>query len=117
MIIVAVAIYIALLTLSILFSVPSKPCSLEVASVTSYSVTLQWIRPEPHNGVITRYSIQYDGRVINNFGSKSGNLMMGTMEGLSPNTEYVVQLKAHTRVGSGLSSNLAVKTCKLLYIN
>ena len=105
------------MTLSILFSVPRQPCSLEVALVTSHSVTLQWIPPEPHNGVITRYSLQYDGSVIDNFGSKSGNIMMGTMEPLSPNTEYVVQLKAHTRVGSGLPSNLAVKTCKLLYIS
>ena len=100
-----------------LFSVPSQPCSLEVASVTSDCVKLQWMPPETHNGVITQYSIQYDGSVIDNFGSKSGDILMGTVDGLSPNTEYVLQLKAHTRVGSGLPSSLTVKTCKLLNTN
>ena len=117
MIIIAVATYIPLLTLSILFSVPSQPNSFEVASVTSHSVTLQWIPPETHNGIVTHYSIQYGESVIDNFGSKSGNILMGTVEGLSPNTEYVLQLKAHTRVGAGLPSNLTVKTCKLMNTN
>ena len=97
-----------------MLSVPGQPHSLKVASVTSHSVMLQWIPPEPHTGVITHYSIQYDGSVIDNFGNKAGNIMIGTVDGLSPNTEYVVQLKAHTRVGAGLPSNFAVRTCKLL---
>ena len=34
---------------AILSLVPSEPCSLEVASVTSNSVTLQWMPPETPN--------------------------------------------------------------------
>ena len=97
-----------------LFLVPSEPCSLEVASVTSSSVTLQWISPETPNGIITQYSIQYDGSVINNFGSKALNMLMGIVEGLSLDTEYVLQLRAHTRVGPGSPASLTVKTSKLI---
>ena len=76
---------------------------------------LQWISPETPNGVITKYSIQYNGSVIDNFGSKTLN-MLGTVEGLSPDTEYVLQLRAHTRVGPGPPASLTVKTSKLLIL-
>ena len=82
---------------------------MEVDSVTPTSVTLQWMPPETPNGVITQYSIQYDGIVISDFGNKTLN---GTVEGLSPNTEYALQLRAHTRVDQGPPSSLTIKTCK-----
>ena len=68
--------------------------------------------PETTNGIVTRYSIQYDGSVIDNFGSKTLNMLIGTVESLSPDTTYLLQLKAHTRVGPGPPSSLTVKTCK-----
>ena len=70
--------------------------------------------PKIPNGVITQYSIQYGETVIDNFGSKTSNKLMRTVEGLSPNTTYTLQLRAHTKVGSGPPSSLTVKTCKLL---
>ena len=94
--------------------VPSEPCSLEVDSVTSATVTLQWIPPETPNGLITKYSLQYNGSVLDNFGSVTLNKMEGTVEGLSPDTKYILQLKAHTRVGPGPPTSLTVKTGKLL---
>ena len=72
--------------------------------------------PETPNGVITHYSVQYNGRRINNFGSITVTKMMGIVEGLSPNTEYLIQLRAHTRVGGGPSASLTVKTGKLLLL-
>ena len=86
---------------------------MKVDSVTSTSVNLQWTPPEIPNGVITQYSIQYGETVIDNFGSKTSNKLMGTVEGLSPDTTYALQLRAHTKVGQGPPSNLTVKTCKL----
>ena len=70
--------------------------------------------PETPNGVITHYSIQYDGTVIDNFHSKILTKMMSTVEGLSPNTQYLVQLRGHTRVGPGPPASLTVKTGELL---
>ena len=93
-----------------LFIVPSKPYSLEVLSVNSNSATLQWIPPETPNGVITHYSIQLDGTDIVNI---SGSVLMYTVEGLSPDTVYVLQLRAHTGAGAGPSSTVTFITCKL----
>ena len=70
--------------------------------------------PETPNGVIMQYSIQYGGRVIDKFGSEILNVLMGTAEGLSPNTLYELQLTAYTRVGPGPPASLSVKTGMLL---
>ena len=92
------------------FVVPSKPRSLEILSVNSTTVTLQWIPPEILNGVITHYSIQLDGTNIGNF---SSSVLMYAIEGLSPDTLYVLQLRAHTGAGAGPSSTITFITCKL----
>ena len=98
----------------IVFAVPNEPCSLEVVSVTANYVTLQWMPPQTTNGVIVQYSIQHGETVINNFGTNSLNTMTGTIERLSPDTEYVLQLRAHTRVGPGPPGKMTIKTRKLL---
>ena len=69
--------------------------------------------PVTPNGVITQYSILYDGTNITNFGN---NMLMGTIEGLSPDTEYDVQMRAHTSVGAGPPASITFLTCKLLNI-
>ena len=71
--------------------------------------------PEATNGVITQYSIQYGGTIINNFGNNTLNTMIGTVEGLSPDTGYILQLRAYTRVGAGPPHSLTIQTGKLLY--
>ena len=76
-------------------------------------MTLQWRPPETPNGVITQYSILYNGTNITNFGS---NILMDTIEELLPNTVYVLQLRAHTVVGAGPSTSLTIVTCKLFVL-
>ena len=93
--------------------VPSEPHSLAVYSVTSSSETLQWVPPELPNGVITQYSIQHNGTDVTNF---NNNTLMDTIEGLSPDTVYDVQLRAHTVVGPGSPASINFLTCKLLNI-
>ena len=83
-------------------------------SVTASSVTLQWKPPQTTNGVITHYSVQYGETVIDNFGYNALDTVIGKIEGLSPDTEYVLQLRAHTRVGAGPPGCLTIRTCKLL---
>ena len=85
-----------------------------MVTVTSTTVTLQWMPPEYSNGVITQYSIQFDGMNINDFGSNVSDILIGTVEGLSPDTAYLLEIQAHTRVGPGPPVSLLVKTCKLL---
>ena len=104
----------SLLTVAINFFVgPSEPRSLAVFSVNSSSVTLQWMPPETPNGVITQYSIQHNESNITNFGN---SVLIGTIERLSPDTKYDVQLRAHTVVGAGPSTSLTFLTCKFLNI-
>ena len=87
-----------------------------VTSVTSTTVTLQWMPPDTTNCLITHYSVQYDETMINNFGTKTLNGWTGIVKGLSPDTEYKVNLKAHTRVGQGPPASLSVKTGMLLIL-
>ena len=72
-------------------------------------MTLQWRPPETPNGVITHYSIQLDENNIN----ISSNELMYTIEGLSPDTVYVLQLRAHTVVGAGPPTNRTILIGKL----
>ena len=69
--------------------------------------------PTYPNGVITKYSVHYDGIEINPFGNVSDK-MMNTIEGLSPDTQYVFEIKAYTQEGEGLPNFVAVKTRKLI---
>ena len=69
--------------------------------------------PKYPNGVITKYSVQYDGKRIDAFGDYELNTMSGTIKELTPNTEYVIEMIAYTRVGPGPPFSLPVRTCKL----
>ena len=82
---------------------------METVSVNSNSVTLQWRPPETPNGVITHYSIQRNGTNTVNI---SSSVLMYTIEGLSPDTVYVLQLRVHTVVGAGPPTSETVLTCK-----
>ena len=102
-------VYTSFIPINIIL-VPSEPHSLMLVSVDSSSVTLQWSPPETLNGVITQYSIQLNGT---NMGNLSSNELMYTIKKLSPDTVYVIQLRAHTGAGPGPPSNVIVITCKL----
>ena len=93
---------------------PSEPSSLEIVSVNSSSLTLQWRPPVTPNGVITHYSLQFDAIVIDNFGNSVLDMLTDTVGGLSPDTLYMLRLTANTAVGAGPSSDITVITCKLL---
>lgn len=95
------------------FVVPSEPQALEIVSVNSNSVTLQWSPPVTPNGIITQYSLQYNTTAVAN---TTNNVLMYTVSGLSPETVYVLQVRAHTSVGAGTPSSVTVITRKLTLI-
>ena len=86
---------------------------MKIFAVASSYVTLQWSAPQTPNGVVTHYSVLYNGTNIANFGS---NILMDTIEELLPDTIYVLQLRAHTVVGVGPPSSLTIITCKLFVL-
>jgi len=80
--------------------------------INSSSVTLQWMPPETPNGIITQYSLQSsDMTLLDNL---SGDVLMFTVGELSPLTMYILQLRAHTRVGEGPPTSMTVTTSELL---
>ena len=76
-------------------------------------MTLQWRPPVTPNGNITRYSLQYNTTAVAN---TTNNVLMYTVSALSPETVYVLQVRAHTSVGAGPPSNVTVITRKLIFV-
>ena len=103
----------SVLTLHPFLLVPSEVSSLIIVFFNSSSVTIQWRPPEFPNGVVTHYSLQLNENDIVNI---SSNVLMYTTGGLSPDTEYVLQLRAHTGAGAGPSNNRTFVTSKVLNI-
>ena len=86
---------------------------MEIVAVASSNATIRWSPPEILNGVITQYSILYNGSNIADLGSSA---LIYTIEELSPDTVYILQMRAHTSVGAGPPSNLTIVTCKLFML-
>ena len=75
-----------------------------VDSVTDTTVTLSWMEPDPINGVITRYQVQYrlcSATSPYNF-TNVNTLTQYTVTGLDVDTEYCFRVRAFTRVGGNL---------------
>ena len=78
---------------------PTAPGSLMVVDVTNTTVTLSWMTPDPSNGIIDQYQIQYrrsdssDGYVSVN---TSPPTLTYTVTGLTTNTEYDFRVRART---------------------
>ena len=75
--------------------------------VTDVNITLVWSLPEQHhrNGNITKYTICYQEAVqrtnCRNMMNVSAGQEFYRIIDLQPNTEYVIQVRAATEVGSG----------------
>ena len=95
------------------FAGPSAPQQLNIISVNSSSVMLQWGPPLFPNGVIVHYSLMYNSTtpIVTNI---SDNELMYTVEGLSSENVYIFQVTAHTEAGEGPSINITVVIRKLL---
>jgi len=81
-------------------------------------VTLSWIAPDTPNGIIVQYEVQYS---VNSTTSlvNFADAPMGTVEELSPASNYTLQIRAYTRVGAGPCSDsitvITLPKCKLQY--
>jgi len=100
------------------FPVPIAPQSLTVNSVTDTTVTLSWSPPDPTNGVITLYELQYKRCADGNYNTRQplNNAIPRTVIGLDVGTEYCFRVRAYTveSFGGGeWSDNVTGRTCKL----
>ncbi|XP_064474328.1 netrin receptor DCC-like isoform X2 [Ornithodoros turicata] len=78
---------------------PSTPRHVEVANVTSSSITLRWQPPEFKNGPLEGYNVFFmpknDHHPGNSFTTKATS---ATVASLIYNTEYIVHVKAYNKV-------------------
>ena len=90
-----------------------------IVDVTDTTVTLSWMPPDPPNGIITQYQIQY--RRTSSGGSFGNNQMTTdltyTVTGLMTGTQYDLRVRAFTVVGRGPPSNVVTAFVgKLKYV-
>lgn len=104
-------------------TVPTAPRSLMIVDVTDTTVTLSWMSPDPPNGIITNYRVQYrrSDSSSPDYNSINTNSLTYTVTGLTTNTEYDFRVRADTVVGRSDPSNvvtaLAGKLLVLLHNN
>jgi len=82
-----------------------------VVSVTDDTVTLSWMEPDPTNGIIIEYRLQYwrcsqSSRNV----EQDITALTHTVGGLIANTEYCFRARAVTRVGGGEFTEFVIAT-------
>ena len=90
-----------------------------IVNVTDTTVTLSWMSPDPPNGIIRNYQVQYSISDRDNYNSINTmtNDLTYTVTGLSTNTEYDFRVRADTVVGRSDPSNVVTAFVgKLKYI-
>jgi len=98
--------------------VPTEPRSLTVDKVTDTTVTLSWIIPDPTNGEITQYELQYKSCADIGYNALQplNNAVTRMVAGLSNNTEYCFRVRAYSIVSLGpgdWTDEVMGRTCKL----
>ena len=83
-----------------------------VDSVTDTTVTLTWMEPDPTNGVITRYQVEYRRcSATSPYRIRNVNILTHTVTGLDVYAEYCFRVRAFTRVGFS-SLTITIGTCE-----
>ena len=92
---------------------------LQVINVGIDTISISWNIPTIPNGIITAYEIRY--RESNNNGlyniANTTNTQY-SIEGLPPNTNYTIEVRAYTSIGSGDWSIVRISTnqiCKIIF--
>ena len=75
---------------------PTAPRNLMVVAVTAFNVTIQWEEPDPTNGIITNYIIQYYQESSPNTVNDSVQGTSVVVDGLRAFTTYVFRVSAET---------------------
>ena len=79
---------------------PTAPRSLKVVNVSDTTVTLSWMSPDPPNGIIRNYQVQYRTIASGNDRYTSMNTMTDdltyTVTKLMTGIEYDFRVRAHT---------------------
>ena len=78
-----------------------------LGEVTDTTVTLSWMPPDPPNGIITQYQVQYRRTGGGSFGNNQMTTdLTYTVTRLITDTQYDFRVRAFTVVGRGPPSNV-----------
>ena len=94
-------------------NVPNQPARPTLSSRTTTSLTVAWTAPANNGAAITDYDVQYRAGSTGSWtaASHTGTARTATISGLSPDTDYEVQVRAQNSVGESLwSASLAAAT-------
>ncbi|EEB16564.1 down syndrome cell adhesion molecule, putative [Pediculus humanus corporis] len=92
---------------------PQSPSELEIVSINSRSVNLQWKRPSDGNAEISKYIIQFkeDDVTTTWQNVEVGIIPSAIIEDLKPDTKYLVRVIAEGTAGRSIPSEpLLIKT-------
>ena len=98
---------------------PTAPRSLMIVDVTDTTVTLSWMPPDPPNGIITSYRVQYKRSDHSSYSSidTMNTDLTYTVTGLITNTEYDFRVRADAAVGRSEPTNVVTALVgKLQYV-
>ena len=86
----------------------AAPSNVRVTGATSTTITVQWGEVEciDRNGEITGYSVRYSGggRFVTGGGTRQT-----TISGLTPSTDYTIEVAAVNSVGTGPYSDPIIR--------
>ena len=105
------------------FLAPSTaPTCVSVSEVTSTSITVQWGEVDciHSNGDITGYTVLYAVQVngsIQTVSVSGGGSTQTIISGLTPSTNYSIEVAAVNSVGTGVYSNVIVQLTRGIYKN
>ena len=88
-----------------------------IVNVTDTTATISWLPPDPPNGIITQYHVEYRSDTSGFMLLQPSNVdMIRTVTGLSSNTQYMFRVTAFTVEGNGPVSKIVVVHTSKRYI-
>ena len=103
----AAAVAVAAANTSPAAGAPSKVDNLSVTEGTSGQLVCAWQAAADHESVITGYTLEWSLKGANSWTQIAlGNVLTGTITGLTNGTSYDVRVKATNAIGTGPYSNV-----------
>ena len=99
------------------FTVPDTPRNFSAVAMSSTSVQLSWVIPDPTNGILLSYTVVYYNSTNSLMMVYSNDTFMDTITNLNEDTDYNFVIYGNTSAGAGPNSTDLERTfedCKCI---